>query len=107
MTPSSRVIDTVLKRALCMRKCFCRTPEIHPFADVIPPFGTPLTFPTGQARLKSYLVPNLKVGHCGAHSDNYACGFMAQRHRFLYNDVAIAVMPVVVEVGTTEACCAD
>jgi hypothetical protein len=107
MTPSGWVVDAILQRSLRMRKCLCTTPKLHSLANIVPSLFAPITCLARQSNFQRYLVSNFEVLHIRAYTNHNTCRFMAQRHGFLHNDVAIAVVPVVVEVRATETSAAN
>jgi hypothetical protein len=102
MTIGSGMVNPLLQRALKMRKRLCRTPKSQRLADVIPSLLTDLALETWEANLEGYSVPDPKVGDCGANCCDNARGFMAKGKRFLDDNITVAVVIKVVQVGTAE-----
>lgn len=92
------MIDSILQRPLGMWKCLCTTPEAHVFADIIAPLFTPPTLFTRQPDLERNLVSNFEVGNLGSHSHDYTRRLVTQGHGLLHDNVAIAVVSVVMEI---------
>lgn len=98
MTPSRWMIDPVLQRPLRMRESLRTTPEAHPLTDIIPSLLTPVTAPARKSHFQRNFISYLKALHILTDRYHNTSGFVAQRHRFFDHDVAIAVVPVVVEI---------
>lgn len=102
MTPSRRVINSLLKRALKMRKSTYGTSKLHILADVVSPFQTTLACFTWYPHFQGHSVPNPEVLHRGSYRGYNPCGFVAQRHGLPDLYISIAVVLVVVEVGAAK-----
>lgn len=106
VAPRSRVVNPVLKSALGVRESLCRAPELHALADVVSALLTPLALAARLTDLEGNLVSNFKVClRLGAHRHNHARRLVTQRHWLFHDDVAIAVVVVVVQVRAAEAGC--
>lgn len=103
MTPPRRVIDPLLQRPLRMRKVLSRRPKFHLLADVIPALCAVLTALTRQADLESNLVPGCEGGDIRANGEDCAGRLMAETQGLADEDVAVAVVVVVVKIGAAEA----
>ena len=97
------MIDPILQRPLRMRKRLCTTPEFHLFTDVIPSLLASLALLTRLPYFQRDFVPNFEVLHLRAHGYDDARGLMAEGHGLPNDDVAIAVVSVVMQVGAAEA----
>lgn len=97
------MIYPILQRPLRMRKRLCTTPEFHLFTDVIPSLLAPLALLTRLPYFQRDFVPSFEVFHLGAHGYDDARGLVTERHGLSNDDVAIAVVSVVMQVGAAEA----
>lgn len=98
VTPCCRVVDPILQRTLRMRKALCATPESHSLANVVSPLLAPLALLARLADLKRYFVTNIEVLDLGADTNNNTGRLVAEREWLLHDDVAVAVVSVVVQV---------
>lgn len=103
MTPSCRMVDAILERALKVWEGLGGASEAHGLADVVTTFGAPGTCAAGQPDLQGDFVTDLKAHHLWADGDDRASRLMAERHGFLDEDISIAIVVVVVQIGPTEA----
>lgn len=103
MAPVGRVVDPLLEGTLGMRKGLCRGAEIHGAADVVAALGAVLAVLAGEADLEGDAVSGAQVGDGIADGDDGAAGLMAEGQRFADDDVAVAVVVEVVQVGAAEA----
>lgn len=103
VTPLGRVVDALLQRALEVRKRLCRAAEAHAAADVVAAVVAVLACVARDADLESNAVTRGQV--LDSRADRYysAAGLVAQRQGLLDNDVAVAVVVEVVQVGAAEA----
>jgi hypothetical protein len=98
MAPSSWMVNAILKGSLCMWKGLRTTPKLHLLADIIPAFLTSVTMFTRLPDLERNFVSNFEAFDIGTNADYYARRFVAQRHGLSDNNVAIAVVSVVMEI---------
>jgi hypothetical protein len=98
MTPRRWVVDPILQRPLRVRERLGTTPEPHALADVVSPLFAPIALLARQADFQRDLVADAETLDIGADADDNACRLVAQRQRLLHQDVAIAVVAVVVQV---------
>lgn len=103
IAPLGRVVDPLLQRALEMRESLATASELHVFANVVAALGAAGTTPAWQADFESNFVAGLEAGDIGADRSDYACRFVAEGERLADEDVAVAVVGVVVEVAAAEA----
>jgi hypothetical protein len=95
MTPSRRMINPLLQRALRVRIRFRTAPELHLLTYIIPPLLTPIARlarqPYFQRNLITYFEP------CDVRPDAYdhAGRFMPKGHGLAHEDVAVAEVAVV------------
>lgn len=101
------MIDTVLQRALKVRKRLCRAAEAHAFADVVASLTAALALSAGYADLEGDLVADAEARGCGADGHDHTGGLVAEREGLADDDIAVAVVVVVVQVGAAETCRAD
>jgi hypothetical protein len=87
-----------LQCSLRVWKRLSTTAEPHAFANVVPPLFTSVAGIARQSNFQRHLVTNVEVGDFRAYTNNHACRLMAQGHGFLNEDVAIAVMSVVMQI---------
>lgn len=86
-----------------MRKRLGRAPEPHATADIIPTIAAVITVTARHANLESNTVTSSQILHRRADCDNSTAGFMAEGKGLADEDVTVAVMAKVVEVGAAEA----
>lgn len=98
MNPSSWVVKPLLQRSLHVWKRLGRAAKLHAFADVVSAALAVVARLTRQANLERDTIARLEVRDGGSHSDDCAAGFVAQRQRLADEDVAIAVVVVVVQI---------
>jgi hypothetical protein len=98
MAPCSRVVYPILQCPLGVRERLCTTSEPHSFANVVPALLAPFTGLARLPYLERNFVTNIETRHFRAHAHDYTRGLVAQRHGFLDNDVAIAVVAVVMQI---------
>lgn len=98
VNPSGRVINLLLQRSLHMWKRLGRAAKLHAFADVVSAALAVVARLTWQTNLERDTIAWLDVCDGGSDSDDCAAGFMAQRQRLADEDVAIAVMVVIVKI---------
>lgn len=96
MDPSRRVVDSLLQRSLQVRKRLGRAPKLHASADVVSAAVAVLAVLARQANLERDTIALLEVRNARSHGDDGAAGFVAQRQRLAYEDVAIAKVSKVV-----------
>lgn len=107
MTPLSRVIDQLLEGSLGVGKRLCGTAELHAFADIIPSRGAKLAGLTWLANFKCDMVAYGEVGDVGGDSSDDAAGLVAQSEGLPHEDVAVAEVVEVVQVGAAKPCGLD
>lgn len=71
MTPSSRMVDPVLQRSLCMWECLCATSEAHALANVVPSLLTSIACFTGQPDFQCYFVALFEPLYVRTHTNHY------------------------------------
>ena len=98
MTPRCWVIDPVLQRTLRMREALRTTPKSHGLANVVSPLLAPLALLARLTDFKRDFVTNIEVLDLGANTNNDTGRLVAEREGLLHDDVAIAVVSVVVQV---------
>lgn len=103
MNPSSRVVNLLLQRSLHVRKRLGRAAKFHAFADVVSADLAVVASLARQANLERDAIAGLEVRDGGSHSDDCAAGFVAKRQRLADEDIAIAVVVVVVQIRAAEA----
>jgi len=96
------MVDPILQRSLGMRECFCAASKLHFFADVVPPLLTSVALFARLPYFEGYFISRRKFLDHGSDGDDDACGLMAKRHRLANDDVAVTVVPIVMQVRTTE-----
>lgn len=102
MAPLGRVVHALLQRPLRMRPPPRRAPELHPPTDIIPAPLTKLARLARQAHLQRHEVPDGKPLDAGADGLDAPGGLVAEGQRLADEDVAVAVVGVVVQVGAAE-----
>lgn len=107
MTHLRRMVGELHQRPVEMRKHLCAASELHLGADVVPACAAEDALPAGKADFQRDTVAYLERGDVGAEGCDCAGGFVAEAHGFADDEVAIAAVGVVVEVGAAEAGCAD
>jgi hypothetical protein len=98
MTPRRWVVDPILQRPLRVRERLGTTPEPHALADIVSPLLTPIALLARQADFQRDLVADAETLDIRADADDNTGRLVAQRQRLLHQDVAIAVVAVVVQV---------
>lgn len=101
--PSRRVVDSLLQRSLHVRKRLGRASKLHASADVVPPAVAVLAAFARQANLERDPIARLDVRDARSHGDDGAARFVAQRQRLAHEDITIAEVAKVVQVGAAEA----
>lgn len=102
VTPAGRVVDALLECALGMGESLCRGAEVHAPADVVAAGLAIGAVLTGQADLEGDAVADLDAIGVGADGGDGAGGLVAEGHGLADEDVAVAVVAVVVQVGAAE-----
>lgn len=95
------MVDTLLKRPLKVRETLCRTAKLHLFADVVPSLSTTAAGVTGNAHFDGDAVTDLEVTVLTRRSPDGlddAGRFVAECERLADQDVAVAVVVVVVQI---------
>lgn len=92
------MIDPLLQRPLHVRKRLGRAAKLHASANVVSAARAVVTRLAWQANLERDAIAWLEVGDGRPYSDDCAAGFVAQRQRLADEDVAIAVVVVVVHI---------
>lgn len=103
MAPPGRVVDLLLQRSLGMRVCLGGAAELHATADVVAALSAVLAVLAGEADLEGDAVTSDEVGDGRTDSDDGAAGLVAQGQGLADDDVAVAEVVKIVQVGTTEA----
>lgn len=98
MNPSSRVVNPLLQRPLHVWKRLGRAAKLHAFADVVSAALAVIARLAWQANLERDTIAWPEVRYGGSYSDDCAAGFVAQRQRLADEDVAIAVVVVIVQI---------
>lgn len=98
MTPRSWVVDSILQRALRVRKALRTTPKPHGLANIVSPLLTPFALLARLTDFKRYFVTNTEVLDLGTNTNNNTGRLVAEREWLLHDDVAVAVVSVVVQV---------
>lgn len=98
MNPSSRVINPLLQRPLHVWKRLGRAAKLHAFANVVSAALAIVARLAWQANLERDTIAWLEIRDGGSYSDDCAAGFVAQRQRLADEDIAIAVVVVVVQI---------
>lgn len=96
------MVDSLLQRALGMGKGLGGAAKLHAAANVVAAAGAVLAVFAGQADLERDAVARLEIGHIGTGSDDGAAGLVAEGEGLADNDVAVAVVVKVVQVGAAE-----
>lgn len=103
MTPLGWVINPLLQRSLEMRETFCRTPKLHVLADIVASLFAAVAGIARHADFQGNAIADGEVGDGRADSGDDAGGLVAQGQGLADEDVAVAVVGVVVEVAAAEA----
>lgn len=103
MTPLGRVVDELLKSSLSVREGLGRAAKLHALADVVSANGTQVTGLTWLADLERNVISDGKVCDIGGDSCNDTARFVAKSKGLLDENVAVAEVVVVVQVGTAES----
>lgn len=103
MHPLRRVVDPLLQRPLKMRERLGRAAEAHTLADVVPALLAERAVLTGQTDFERDAVADPQMAHLRANTGHDAGRLVAQRHGLAHEDVAVAVVREVVQVGAAEA----
>lgn len=103
MAPLGRVVDELLKSSLSVREGLGRAAELHALADVVSPNGTQVTDLTWLADLERNVISDGKVCDIRGDSSNDTARFVAKSKGLLDENVAVAEVVVVVQVGTAES----
>lgn len=98
VNPSGRVVNPLLQRPLHVRKRLGRAAKLHAFANVVSAALAVVARLAWQANLECDTIAWLEVRDGGPYSDDCAAGFVAQRQRLADEDVAIAVVVIVVQI---------
>jgi hypothetical protein len=80
-----------------------RAAEGHALADVVAAFGAETATLAGLADLEGDVVTDFEVSHVGANGGDNSGRLVAQSKGLADDDVAVAVVVEVVEVGAAEA----
>lgn len=81
-----------------MGEHFGRTSKHQLRANIISPKFTQRTLPTREANFQGYAIADLEISHIASDAGNRAAGFVAETEWFADDEIAVAAMPVVVEV---------
>lgn len=103
VTPLRGVVDLLLQRALEVWETLATAPEPELFADVVTTFRAACTAAAGQADFESDSVACFEVCDGRADGRDDASGFVTEGEGFADEDIAVAVVGVVVQVAATEA----
>lgn len=101
------MIDPLLQRPLKMGNALRRTPKPQTLTYIIPSLFTQFTFLTRKSDFKSNSVSNFQVCDTWANSCHDAGGLVTKSEGFLDDDIAVAVVVEVMEVGAAETCGLD
>lgn len=96
------MVDPLLQRPLRVRYCFRTAPELHLPTDVVALSIAVLATLARQSDFERHAVTSLQVRHRGADGGDETAGLVAKGQRLTDNDVAVAVVIVVVQVGAAE-----
>ena len=72
VTPSGRMVDSLLERALEMGHRFGAAPESHALAKIVASLATDDALPTWDADLQGHSVADTEPGHLRPDGDNSA-----------------------------------
>lgn len=86
-----------------MRDRLGRTAELHAAADIVPPLVAVLAALAGKANLEGDAVAGPQGGDAIAGGEDGAAGLVAEGEGFADEDVAVAEVVEVVQVGAAEA----
>lgn len=103
VAPPGRVVDLLLQRSLGMGVCLGGATELHAAADVVTALSAVLAVLAGEADLEGDAVTSNEVGDGRTDCDDGATGLVAQGQGLADDDVAVAEVVEVVQVGATEA----
>lgn len=78
------------------------TPELHGWADIVAALEAEVARFAGLADFQGDAVSNSEGRDAGSDGGDDTGGFMAQRQGFANEDIAIAEVGVIVQVGATE-----
>lgn len=93
------MIDALLQRALRVGERLGRAAKLHAPADVVAADFAVLAALAGQADLEGHAVAGRQVPHGAADGDDGAAGLVAEGEGLADNDVAVAVVVKVVQIG--------
>lgn len=80
-----------------------RTPELHAAADVVAIGSAELALATRKADLECNAVSDSQAVGIGPDGDDGAAGLVAEGQRLAHEDVAVAEVREVVQVGAAQA----
>lgn len=103
VAPSCRMVNSLLERPLEVRESLGRATESHATADVVSTRRAVFAVLTRHTDLERNAISSSDVLHISANSNNGAAGFVAEGEGLTNDDVAVAAMVVVVQVGAAEA----
>lgn len=98
MTPTSRVVDLFLQRALRVRVGFGRASKLHSAADVVSALFAVFAGLAGQTDFESDSVSGRQALDVGANCHHGAARLVAERQGLANNNVSISVMVEVVQI---------
>lgn len=97
------MVDALLQRALGVGERLGRAAKLHAAADVVAAAGAVFAALAGQADFEGHAVAGLQVLDGAADGDDGTAGLVAEGEGLADNDVAVAVVVEVVQVGAAEA----
>lgn len=103
VTPARWVVHPLLERALRVGKRLGRAAKLHAAADVVAAAGAVLAVLAWQPDLESHAVARSQVLDGGADGGDGAGGLVTEGEGLADDDVAVAVVVEVVQVGAAEA----
>lgn len=103
VTPARGMVHALLQRALRMGKRLGRAAKLHTAADVVAAGRAVLAVLAGQADFERDAVASGEVLDISADGDDGAAGLVAEGEGLAHENVAVAVVVEVVQVGAAEA----
>lgn len=103
VAPSCGMVNSLLERSLEVRESLGRATESHATADVVAARRAVFAVLTRHTNLERNAISSSNVLDISANSNNGAARLVAKSERLANNDVAVAAMIVVVQVGAAKA----
>jgi hypothetical protein len=103
VTHSSRVVGAFHESTVQMGEGLCAGAELHLRADVVAALFAEGACAAGEADFEGDAVADFEGCYFGADGCDCAGGFVAETHGRADDEVAIAAVGVVVQVGAAEA----